>query len=372
MLASSSLESVDAVVIGAGVVGLACGRALARAGLETMILERHETFGTETSARNSEVIHAGLYYQTGSLKARFCVDGRRQLYDFCASRGVDHRRCGKLIVATTPYQEEKLEVLLGQGRANGVDGLTLLTATQAKRLEPALECTAALHSESTGILDSHGFMAALAGEAQNQGAILATRSPVTGGSIREGGIVLRIGGAEPMDLQASIVINAAGLHAPQIASQLDGFPNHHVPTSHWAKGNYYAHVGRVPFSRLVYPVPEPGGLGVHLTLALGGQARFGPDVEWVDQLEYSVDPARANRFYAEVRRYWPALAADSLVPAFCGIRPKISGPDDPAADFCVQGPPEHGIPGLVNLFGIESPGLTSSLALADHVISLVI
>lgn len=365
------MEKVDAVVIGAGVVGLACARALAAKGHEVIILERHETFGTETSARNSEVIHAGLYYPTDSLRARFCVAGNRLLYDFCERHGIAHRRCGKLIVATTPEQETKLQQLLAQGEANGVPGLRMLSAAEARALEPDLHCVAALLSESTGIVDSHGVMLALLGEAEKNGAVLAACSPVHGGRIGQDDIELEAGDGERMRLRASIVINAAGLSAQQVARSIEGFPAPCIPPSHWAKGNYYAHSGRVPFSRLIYPVPEPGGLGVHLTLDLGGQARFGPDVEWIDELEYSVDPRRADRFYAEVRRYWPGLMNDALSPAFCGIRPKITGPGEAAADFLIQGPEIHGIAGWVNLFGIESPGLTSSLAIGEYVASLI-
>lgn len=364
---SNFMERIGAVVIGAGVIGLACGRALARRGIETLILERHEVFGTEISARNSEVIHAGLYYPQASLKARFCVEGRRQLYAFCASHGISHRRCGKLVVATSKAQESKLEALMQQGRANGVDDLRLLTAAAAHALEPELQCTAALLSPSTGIIDSHGLMLALLGDAEGDGAVLALNSPVVGGAVGSGGIELEIGGAEPMRLRADRVVNAAGLSAPAMASCIAGFPSLHVPRAYLAKGNYYSLTGRSPFSHLVYPLPEPGGLGVHFTLDLGGQARFGPDVEWIEAPDYAVDPARAEGFYAEVRRYWPGLAEDALAPAYAGIRPKISGPGEPTADFFIQGPEAHGIPGWINLFGIESPGLTSCLAIADHV-----
>lgn len=365
------MESIDAVVIGAGVVGLACARALARRGCETVILERHGAFGTETSARNSEVVHAGLYYPSGSLKARLCVEGNRLLYEFCDTHGVEHRRCGKLIVATSTAQEAKLQELQAQGELNGVSGLQLLTARQAQTLEPRLQCTAALLSAATGIVDSHGLMLAMAGDAERHGAVLALHSPLLRGSVGSTGILLEAGEAEAMELKAAIVVNAAGLGAQRVAAALDGFPVEHIPPGFLAKGNYYSHAGRVPFSRLIYPVPEPGGLGVHLTLDLGGQARFGPDVEWVSEVDYAVDPDRAERFYAEVRRYWPGLRDGGLAPAFCGIRPKISGPGDPAADFLIQGPETHGVPGLVNLFGIESPGLTSSLAIADYVAARV-
>lgn len=362
------MDTIEAVVIGAGVVGLACARALARRGIETVVLERNDAFGTETSARNSEVIHAGLYYPSGSLKARLCVEGRRRLYEFCAGHGVAHRRCGKLVVATSAAQECRLDALYRQALDNGVDDLQMLTGHAAMALEPALRCTAALLSPSTGIIDSHGLMLALLGDAEQDGAVLALNCPVHGGTAAGDGMVLDTGGAQPARLKARFVVNAAGLSAPRVAAAVAGFPARHLPPCLYAKGNYYALGGRPPFSRLIYPLPEAAGLGVHLTLDLGGQARFGPDVEWVAAPEYSVDPARAASFYAEIRRYWPDLPESALVPAFAGIRPKISGAGDAAADFLIQGPAHHGVPGLVNLFGIESPGLTSCLAIADEVV----
>ena len=372
------MESIEAVVIGAGVVGLACARALAGRGFETVILERQGAFGTETSARNSEVIHAGLYYPAASLKARLCVAGRRQLYEFCATHAVGHRRCGKLIVATSPDQERQLATLQRQGDANGVDDLQRLSAAEARALEPELACTAALLSPSTGIVDSHGLMLALLGDAQRDGTLLALHSPLSHGALGPTGMVLESGGADRLRFKASLVVNAAGLWAPEVAASLAGFPRALIPANFHAKGNYYALAGRAPFSRLLYPLPEAGGLGVHLTLDLGGQARFGPDVEWLPDpapaqpiggLDYRVDPARADAFYAEIRRYWPALPDDALAPAYAGIRPKIAGRGQPAADFLVQGPAQHGIRGLVNLFGIESPGLTACLAIAEQVVA---
>ncbi len=365
------MDRIDAVVIGAGVVGLACARALAQRGLETIILERHDAFGTETSARNSEVIHAGLYYPTDSHKAQLCLAGNRSLYEFCQSHGVSHRRCGKLIVATSPEQEVRLLALQQQGSANGVSDLQWLTADQARQIEPELRCTAALFSPSTGIIDSHGLMLALLGDAERHGAVLALCSPVRQGRVMPDGIVLDISDDETTSLAAGIVINAAGLSAPQLAATFVGFASAHVPPSYYAKGNYYALAGRSPFSHLVYPLPEAGGLGVHLTLDLAGQARFGPDVEWIAAPDYRVDPTRATKFYAEIRRYWPGLAENALTPAYAGIRPKIVGPQQDAADFLIQGPQVHGVPGLVNLFGIESPGLTACLAIADSVAALV-
>jgi L-2-hydroxyglutarate oxidase LhgO len=368
------MGQIEAVVIGAGVVGLACARALALHGIDTVILEQHEAFGTETSARNSEVIHAGLYYPAGSRKAQLCVAGRHLLYDFCATHGVNHRRCGKLIVATSAAQESRLEALRRQGEINGVDDLQRLSAADARTLEPELRCNAALLSPSTGIIDSHGLMLALLGDAERGGAALAVCSPLIGGTIEDDGFALKIGGKEATRLKAGIVINAAGLSAVRVAASLAGFPAEQLPSAFYAKGNYYALTGRTPFSRLIYPLPEPGGLGVHLTLDLGGQARFGPDVEWLNnrlnalnEFDYSVAPERADAFYAEVRHYWPGLPDGALAPAYSGIRPKISGPHDPAADFLIQGPETHGIAGLINLFGIESPGLTSSLAIAELV-----
>ncbi|MBL8449303.1 MAG: NAD(P)/FAD-dependent oxidoreductase [Dechloromonas sp.] len=366
------METVEAVVIGAGVVGLACARALAGplAG-DVLVLERHGSFGMETSSRNSEVIHAGLYYPGDSLKARLCVEGSRRLRQYCADRGVAHRLCGKLIVATAIEQEEGLESLLRRGRANGVAGLVLLSGREAQALEPALACTAALLSPHTGIVDSHALMGAFLADAQAAGASFVPGCPVLGGAVEAEGIVLEVGGAEPVRVRARRVVNAAGLAAPDLAALLRGFPAERIPVARYAKGNYFACRGRVPFSRLIYPVPEPGGLGVHLTLDLSGQGRFGPDVEWVEKPDSTVDPHRSAAFYGAVRRYWPGLPDHALAPAFCGVRPKIVGPGEPAADFQVQGPREHGIAGLVNLFGIESPGLTASLALAEHAVGLL-
>ncbi len=359
-------DKVGAVVIGAGVVGLACARALALRGIETVILDANAAIGMETSSRNSEVIHAGLYYPAGSLKARLCVEGNRRLYEFCATRNVAHRRCGKLIVATDTAQEERLAALKSQSAQNGVTDLQPLSAAQLASLEPQLSATSALLSPSTGIIDSHGLMLALLGEAEAHGAALALKSPLLRGETRSDGFLLEVGGEAPMQLETEILINSAGLHAARVAASLAGLDARHVPALHFARGNYYALAGRAPFTHLVYPLPEPGGLGVHLTLDLGGQARFGPDVEWVDAIDYTVDPRRADAFYAEVRKYWPALADGALQPAYAGIRPKLAGPGEPAADFLVQSPATHGVPGLVNLFGIESPGLTSCLTLADH------
>ena len=363
------MDRVDTAVIGAGVIGLAVARALALAGREVVILEAEEAIGTHTSSRNSEVIHAGIYYPKGSLKARTCVEGRRRLYDYCAERGVPHRRCGKLIVATDAAQLEDLEAIRQQAHANGVSDVVRISAAELRAMEPELSCVAALHSPSTGIIDSHALMLACLGDAQNAGAMLALKSPLQRAIVRPEGIELHVAGADP--LLARAVVNSAGLTAPAVARRIEGYPAHRAPRQLYAKGNYYSLSRRSPFSRLIYPVPEPGGLGVHVTLDLGGRARFGPDVEWVERIEYSVDPNRAQRFYAAIRRYWPGLPDGALEPAYAGIRPKTSGQKEPPADFIVQGPREHGVRGLVQMYGIESPGLTASLALADHVAALI-
>ena len=364
------MDEFDCVVIGAGVVGLAVARALALLGREVLVLEAVGAIGTGTSSRNSEVIHAGIYYPQGSLKARLCVAGKQQLYAYAAERGVPHRRCGKLIVATSPAQVGELEAIVAKARANGVDDLAILDAAQARALEPQLACVAAILSPSTGIVDSHALMLSLQGDLENAGGVLALKSAVARGVCGQGAIELFA--QDGTALRCAVVVNAAGLSAPGLAGRFEGLPADAVPPAHYAKGNYFTLSGRAPFSHLIYPVPEAAGLGVHLTLDLGGQAQFGPDVEWVDSPDdLVVDPARGDGFYAEVRKYWPALPDGALLPGYAGIRPKISGPGEPARDFLIQGPAEHGVPGLVNLFGIESPGLTSSLAIADHVAELL-
>ena len=356
---------IDCIVAGAGVVGLAIARALALAGREVMVVEAAEGIGTGTSARNSEVIHAGIYYPAGSLKARLCVEGRHELYAYCRDRGVAHKRIGKLIVATSEQEIPVLDDIRNKARINGVDDLELLTAPQARALEPALSCTAALLSPSTGIVDSHGLMLALQGDAESAGAQCVFHTPLQSGLVRSsGGFDLQFGGADAMALTCNVLVNASGLHAPSLARQIAGIPACAIPPEYLCKGNYFTMQGRAPFSRLIYPTPHHAGLGVHLTLDLGGQAKFGPDVEWIDQEDYSVDPRRCEGFYEAVRTYWPGMPDASLQPGYAGIRPKISGPHDPAADFMISGPAAHGVPGLVNLFGIESPGLTSSLAIA--------
>jgi L-2-hydroxyglutarate oxidase LhgO len=366
------MDRTDAVVIGAGVVGLAVARVLALAGREVVLLEAADAIGTGTSSRNSEVIHAGLYYPPGSLKARLCVQGRDLLYAHCATHGVEHRRCGKLIVATDAAQQPALRALQQRAQACGVRDLQWLEAAQAQALEPALHCTAALLSPSTGIVDSHGLMLSLLGEAEAHGAMLALKSPLQRLRRVAGGFDLDVGGDEPMRLHARSVVNSAGLHAVTLAARFEGLPPLPLPRSHWARGHYFACAGKPAFTRLVYPMPDEAGLGVHVTLDLGGQMRFGPDVQWVSptalgEEDYRVDPVRAEGFVAAIRRYWPTLPDDALQPAYAGIRPKISGPGEAAADFLIQGPAEHGVPGLVNLFGIESPGLTASLAIALQV-----
>ena len=364
------METVDCVVVGAGVVGLAIARALALAGREVIVLEAADGIGTETSSRNSEVIHAGIYYPAGSLMARFCVAGRKALYAYCREKGVPHRNCGKLIAATNAEEGNRLAGIRQRAAVNGVDDMRILTAAEAQAMEPNLVCTSALHSPSTGIIDSHAFMLALQGDAENAGAVLVFFSPVRSGRAMRGGVEIDVGGADPITLRCRLLVNSAGLHAPALAGRIIGMPPERVPMAYYAKGNYFTLSGRSPFSRLIYPVPVPGGLGVHLTIDLSGQARFGPDVEWIDTIDYSVDPHRADGFYAAVRRYWPGLRDGTLQPGYAGIRPKIVPPHTAAQDFVVQGPQTHGVPGLINLFGIESPGLTAALALADHVLEV--
>ncbi len=365
------METVDCVIVGAGVIGLATARALARAGREVLLLERNERHGMETSSRNSEVIHAGIYYPQASLKARLCVRGRQLLYDYCALRASPHRRCGKLIVATAVEQESALARLLQAGIANGVEDLRLIDVSQAMRLEPALQCTAAILSPSTGIVDVHAFMLALLGDAEAHGARLVPRTEVERLVPTEQGVEVICRGDEVPQLRARWVINSAGLQAVEVARSIVGFPLEHCPRLHVAKGSYFSLSGRAPFTHLIYPLPEPGALGVHLTLDLAGQARFGPDIEWVDTPDYIVDPHRLEAFVPRIRAFWPSVPAERLSPAYAGVRPKLSGPGEPAADFRIDGPSRHGIAGLVNLFGIESPGLTAALAIAETVEALL-
>ena len=365
------MDEVECVVVGAGIVGLAIARALALAGREVLILEAEDAIGTGTSSRNSEVIHAGIYYPAGSLMARLCVAGKHSLYRYCEERGVPHRNCGKLIVATSPEELAVLPAIAARAVANGVADLRQISAEEAMEMEPALSTTGALLSPSTGIIDSHALMTALLGDAEDAGALIAFRSPVSAGRATGAGIEIDVGGNEPVTLRAKMLVNAAGHAAPGLARSIAGMPADRVPHAYFAKGSYFSMTGRTPFSRLIYPVPVKGGLGIHLTLDLAGRARFGPDVEWIDGLRYEVDPARAESFYRGIRRYYPGLADGALVPAYSGIRPKIVPPDIASQDFLIEGPQAHGIPGLVNLFGIESPGLTSCLAIGDHVRDMV-
>jgi L-2-hydroxyglutarate oxidase LhgO len=362
------MDEVECVVVGAGVVGLAVARALALAGFDVLVLERAYTIGFETSSRNSEVIHGGLYYPIGSLKARSCVAGRQRLYTYCREHGVPHAQIGKLIVATREAEIAGLERIAATARGNGVEDLEWLDQAQAQQIEPALHCVAALLSPSTGIIDSHALMLAYQGEAEAAGATVVLRTPVLSGSVRNNGFELDVGGDDPTSIRCRFLVNAAGLYAPALAHALKGVPPETVPAAYFCRGVYFTLSGQAPFRRLIYPVPVAGGLGVHITLDLAGQARFGPDVEWIPSVDYSVDPTRGEVFYAAVRTYWPDLRKGSLQPGYAGIRPKISGPAEAAADFVVQGPEAHNVPGLVNLYGIESPGLTASLPLADEVV----
>lgn len=360
--------AIDAVVIGAGVVGLACARRLALAGLETVVLEKESRFGQGISSRNSEVIHAGLYYAPASLKARLCREGREQLYTYCQTRHIGHRRTGKWVVATQQSQLGKLEALRDNAFRNSVVDVQMIDGKDATAMEPELVCSAALVSPSTGIVDSHGLMTALLADFENAGGNIACRAPVLGGRVISGGVEVTLGDAEKTKIQARRLINSAGLSAPVLAASLDGFPAAHVPQRSFAKGNYFSLSGKSPFSRLIYPLPEPGGLGVHLTLDLQGQARFGPDIQWITAPEYSVDTGRIDAFVQAIRQYWPACTPERLSPAYSGIRPKLGSPEAPGHDFVIQDETTHGVPGLINFFGIESPGLTSCLALADEMV----
>ena len=358
---------IQCIVIGAGVVGLAIARELSMAGIEVLVADQAEDIGTGTSSRNSEVIHAGLYYPAASLKAKLCVQGKHLLYDYCRAKGVPHARLGKLIVATNEAEKNTLAGIVKKAQANGVNDLQVLDPRQAQSLEPALFCTAALLSPSTGIIDSHALMLTYQGDAQAAGTQFVFHSPLESAEVINGGFKVAFGGAEPIELTCKWLINAAGLSAPKLARRIRGLNPTYVPQEYLCKGSYFTLQGKAPFSRLIYPVPQAAGLGVHLTLDLGGQAKFGPDTEWVDTENYDLDSSRGDSFYAAVRRYWPDLKDGALQPGYTGIRPKISGPDEPAADFAIFGPTTHGVPGLMNLFGIESPGLTSSLAIAQVV-----
>jgi L-2-hydroxyglutarate oxidase LhgO len=367
-LTEPAATDVDVVVAGAGAVGLAIARAFALKGREVLVLEAASAFGTETSSRNSEVIHAGIYYPRGSLKARLCVAGREKLYDYCETHGVPYRRCGKLIVATSEAQLAELQKIKAAAAANGVV-LDQLSAVQARTLEPELTCKGALLSPTTGIIDSHAYMLSLLGGAERHGATLVCGSEITAARLEGDRVSVTVNEGETQ-LRARLLVNSAGLYAPALAARIEGFPAKFVRRGYFARGHYFTLAGRSPFDRLVYPVPEPGGLGVHLTLDLAGRARFGPDVEWIEKAEYSVDPRRGDRFYSEVRKYWPGLKDGALQPGYSGIRPKISAPGEPNADFAIEGFATHGVRSVVNLFGIESPGLTASLAIADTVLGL--
>lgn len=362
------MDRIDTAVVGAGVVGLAVARAIAMRGRSVVVLERERRFGTVTSSRNSEVIHAGLYYPPGSLKERLCVEGRKKLYDFCESHHVPYRRCGKLILAAEEAELPALEAIAARAAGAGIDDMAWLDPAGVAALEPQTRCVRALLSPSTGILDSHAYMLALLGEAEDHGAMIAYGVDVRSIARSSNGWTID---AQDNVLEVSTLVNAAGLGAQAVAALVDDLAPQHIPLLHLAKGSYFAYSGRVPFRHLIYPVPVPGSLGTHLALDLGGQARFGPDIEWVDKIDYDVDPARKPRFVAAARKIWPAIDPDRLHPAYSGIRPKLSGPGEPAADFVIQGPNAHGLPGLVNLFGIESPGLTASLAIADHVAAMI-
>jgi L-2-hydroxyglutarate oxidase LhgO len=357
------------MVIGAGVVGLAIAREAAQRGHDVIVAEAADAVGTGTSSRNSEVIHAGLYYPTGSKRALHCPRGRRMLYAYCATHGIPHKKLGKLFIVTKDADIGKLEAIHKQALINGVENVTMIEAAEAKRMEPALSCVAAFHSAETGVVDSHRLMLALEGDIEDRGGVIAFNTPIERITRDAAGWRVTFGGAEPGEIVVDAVVNSAGHGAQRVANATEGFPAARVPKHVLAKGNYFGFAGRAPFSRLIYPAPVPGGLGIHITLDLAGRMRFGPDVEWIERENYDVDPRRGDSFYAAIRTYWPALPDNSLFPDYAGIRPKITGPGEPAADFMIEGPAEHGLPGLVHLFGIESPGLTSALSLAEEVVS---
>jgi L-2-hydroxyglutarate oxidase LhgO len=361
---------VEAVVVGAGVVGLSIARALSARGLEVLVLEREAGIGQVTSSRNSEVIHAGLYYPPGSLKAQFCVQGKRALYQYCSERGVPHRRCGKLVVAASEAESGALAQLYARASENGVEDIELIGAERLEALEPEIRGAAALLSDSTGILDSHALMLSLQGDAEADGATVQCRTPFVDGKLGSGTIELRTGDDDPAEIETNLLVNAAGLGAWDVSNKLSGLDPSTVPARYLAKGSYFTMSSRAPITRLIYPLPNPAGLGIHLTSDLGGQLRFGPDVEWVDDIDYTVDPERAAVFYDAIRRYWPALPDGALAAGYAGIRPRTGGPGEPLADFTIQGPDATGHKGYVALYGIDSPGLTSSLTIGDYVADL--
>jgi L-2-hydroxyglutarate oxidase LhgO len=362
-------DRVECVVIGAGVVGLAVARALAQAGREVLLLESESHPGTITSARNSGVVHAGLYYTPGSFKARFCVAGNRALYAYCKDRGVDYHNCGKLIVANGDEEEQVLLHLLERAGRNDVDGVRLISGTEAHKLEPEVRCTAALLCPTSGIVDQHPYMLALQGDMENAGGTLVCNCRVESLSRSDAGFLVKTGGEAATELEARFVVNSAGLGAVGLLKHIEGYPAERIPTMHLGRGNYFTVAERSPFKHLIYPVPHAAGLGIHATLDLGKRVRFGPDVEWIDRIDYSVNAARAPQFYEAIRRYWPRLADGALMPDYTGIRPKLHGPGQTQPDFRIESAAEHGLPGLVNLLGIESPGLTSSMAIGDYVAS---
>jgi L-2-hydroxyglutarate oxidase LhgO len=357
------------LVVGAGVVGLAIAREAALQGHEVIVAEAAGAIGTGTSSRNSEVIHAGIYYPPNSHRARHCTQGRRLLYAFCASHGVPHKKLGKLLIVTKQTDIPLLEALHARALKNSVENLAMLEAGEAQRLEPELSCVAAFHSPETGIIDSHRYMLALRGDLEDRGGVIAFHTPVEKITRADGAFDAHFGGSQPDTIRVDAVINAAGHGAQRLAAATEGYPQQRVPRLVLAKGNYFSYTGRPAFSRLIYPAPVPGGLGIHVTLDLAGRMRFGPDVEWIDTPNYEVDARRSPAFYSYVRQYWPKLPDHSLVPDYAGIRPKLTGPGEPAADFMIETPHEHGVPGLVHLFGIESPGLTSALSIAQAVIA---
>jgi L-2-hydroxyglutarate oxidase LhgO len=361
---------MQVLVVGAGVVGLAVARAAAIAGHEVIVTEATKGIGNGVSSRNSEVIHGGMYYPTGSLRALHCPRGRRMLYDYCASHGVPHRKCGKLIVATEDAEVAKMEAILQQGRANGVENFEMIDGAAARTLEPALSCVAALRSPETGIIDSHSLMRAFQGDLEDRGGMIAFGTRIERLIHTQAGWVVRFSGSESGELAVDAVVNSAGIGAQALARRTEDYPAKRVPQQVLARGNYFSYAGRPVFSRLIYPAPRiDGGLGIHVTLDLAGRMRFGPDVEWIDTEDYNVNPERAQSFYASIRRYWPALRDHTLNPDYAGIRPKLTGPGEPAADFMIEGPAQHGLRGLVHLFGIESPGLTASPSLAEAVVA---
>jgi L-2-hydroxyglutarate oxidase LhgO len=362
-------DRVDCVVVGAGVVGLATARALALAGREVLLLESEAHAGTATSARNSGVIHAGLYYAPGSFKARFCVAGNSALYEYCSQRGIEHQNCGKLIVANGAEEEQVLLHLLERANTNDVYGVRMISGTEALKMEPEIRCTAALHCPSSGIVDQHPFMLALQGDMENAGGTLVCDCRVESLTRLKDGFLLKTGGAAATEIEARFVVNSAGLGAVDLLNRIEGYPRDRIPRLHYGRGNYFTVAARSPFKHLIYPVPHAAGLGIHATLDLGKRVRFGPDVEWIDHIDYSVNAGRAPLFYEAIRRYWPKLADGALLPDYTGIRPKLHGAGEPQPDFRIESAADHGLPGLVNLLGIESPGLTSALALGDYAAS---